>query len=355
MTIKNIVLSGGGHTLFQSLGIIQTLEQNNIWKIENIERIYGTSAGAILGAILCLKFDWDTINEYFLNRPWHDVYSINIQSIMEMYSKKGLFNRNFFEISFKPLLHAKDLNLDITLKELYEYSNIELHLFTFDINYFKFEDINYKSYPDLPLLTAIYMSSAIPILFSPVCLNNKCYIDGGLVSNYPLMFCIEQNCNLDEILGIKNDYCEVVKDENDNNIEKSENDIIEDSLNETEQFNKNILRSSNPITSDSSIIDFIISFFHKVILNLNIDNKIYNIKHEVKCKCQYVSYTFFNKVISSFNTRKQLLDDGIECGNEFINDFLNVKTDSGEKNEDNEGMCCANDILGPSSHIRDNL
>ena len=345
MTIKNIVLSGGGHTLFQSLGIIQTLEKNNVWKIENIEKIYGTSAGSILGAILCLKFDWDTINDYFLNRPWHDVYSINIKSIMEMYSKKGIFNRNFFEVAFKSLLHAKDLNLEITLKELYEYSNIELHLFTFDINYFKFEDINYKSNPDLPLLTAIYMSSAIPILFSPVCLNNKCYIDGGFVSNYPLMFCIEQNCNLDETLGIKNDFdcCEGEKNENQDKVENDiENPSSESS--ESSEVNENKLKKNNIITDDSSIIDFIISFFHKVILNLNIDNKLYKIKNEVKCKCQYISYTFFNKVISSLETRKNLLDDGIVCGNEFIAQFLTCKIECGEKKEDNNVISCENNI-----------
>lgn len=351
MTIKNIVLSGGGHTLFQTLGVIQELEKNDVWKIENIEKIYGTSAGAILASILCLKFDWETINDYFLNRPWHDVYSINIKSIMDMYSKKGLFNRNFFEIAFKPLLNAKDLSMEITLKELYEYSKIELHLFTFDINYFKFEDINYKNNPDLPLLTAIHMSSAIPVFFSPVCLNNKCYIDGGLVSNYPLMFCIEQNNNLDEILGIKNDYDIFVREkkENDDVGEKnksSDETTINYSSDESLKENK----STNLITNDSSIIDFIISFIHKVILNLNIDNKSYNIKHEVKCNCQFISYTFFNKVISSFETRKELLEDGIESGNNFIKKFYTLESDAGEKNEEKDGICCMNDILGPASH-----
>jgi predicted acylesterase/phospholipase RssA len=311
MTIKNIILSGGGHTLFQSLGIIQTLEKNNIWKIENIEKIYGTSAGSLLGAILCLKFDWDTVNDYLLNRPWHDVFSIDIKLIMDIYSKKGLFNRNFFEIAFKPLLHAKDLSLDITLKELYDYSQIELHLFTFDINNFKFEDVNYKSHPDLSLITAIYMSSAIPILFSPVCFNNKCYIDGGFVSNYPLTFCVEQNCNMDEILGIKNGF---------NN---ECNDSVETT---TASSTTNTTNTTNTIDNDSTILDFIISFFHKVILNLNIDNKQYNIKYEVNCNCQYMSYSFFNKAISSFDIRKQLFEDGIDCGNKFVNNITPIET-----------------------------
>lgn len=317
MTIKNIVLSGGGHTLYQSLGIIQTLEKNDIWKIENIEKIYGTSAGALLGAILCLKFDWETLNDYFLNRPWHDVFNIDINTIFSMFSKKGFFNKNQIELSFKPLLHAKDLSLDITLKEFYEYSNIELHIFTFEVNYFKLEDISYKTNPDLSLITALYMSSSLPIMFSPVCIDDKCYIDGGVATNYPLIFCIEQNNNLDEILGIKNVFdvecnstcaCEA----NNNNIKSDV--TINENTSETTTVNKKI----NNINEDSSLLDFFISFFQKVILKLNINNLNHNIKHEINCNCKTVTYTFFNKFVSSVELRKELLENGIECGNQYV-------------------------------------
>ena len=319
MTIKNIVLSGGGHTLYQSLGIIQTLEKNDIWKIKNIEKIYGTSAGALLGAILCLKFDWETLNDYFLNRPWHDVYNIDINTIFSMFSKKGFFNRNQIELSFKPLLHAKDLSLDITLKELYEYSNIELHIFTFDVNYFKLEDISYKTNPDLPLITALYMSSALPIMFSPVCIDDKCYIDGGVATNYPLIFCIEQNHNLDEILGIKNVFdvdCNTTCEANKNDITIHEN---------TPETTTIVNKKFNNINEESSLLDFFISFFQKVILNLNIDNLKHDIKHEISCKCQTITFTFFNQFVSSNELRKQLLENGIECGNIFIDGLYENK------------------------------
>lgn len=324
MTIKNIVLSGGCHTLYQSLGIIQTLEKNDIWKIDNIEKIYGTSAGALLGAILCLKFDWDTLNEYFLNRPWHDVYNIDINTIFSIFSKKGFFNRNQIELSFKPLLHAKDLSLDITLKELYEYSNIELHIFTFEVNYFKLEDISYKTNPDLSLITALYMSSALPIMFSPVCIEDKCYIDGGVVTNYPLIFCIEQNNNLDEILGIKNEFdieCNSTCESNKSHV----------TIDEKEQENTIIKNKYNNINNDSSLLDFFISFFQKVILKLNIGNLKYNIKHEINCDCKTVTYTFFNKFVSSIEIRKELLENGVECGNKYIQKISDKNDKNNEK------------------------
>jgi NTE family protein len=303
MTIKNIVLSGGCHTLYQTLGIIQTLEKNDIWKIENIEKIYGTSAGALLGAILCLKFDWDTLNDYFLNRPWKDVFNVDINTILSIFNTKGFFNRTQLELIFKPLLHAKDLTLNITLKELYEYSNIELYMYSFEINYFKLEEISYKTHPDLSLITALNMTSALPMMFSPVCMDDKCYIDGGTYTNYPLSFCIDQNNKLDEILGIKNVF------NNECNSKCNENKTQDD------EFTS---KKNDIINNESSLLDFFISFFQKLILNLNIDNLTHIIKHEIYCECQTITHTFFNKVISSIETRKELLENGIECGNQYI-------------------------------------
>jgi predicted acylesterase/phospholipase RssA len=317
MTIKNIVLSGGCHTFYQTLGIIQTLEKNDIWKIENIEKIYGTSAGALFGAILCLKFDWDTLNDYFLNRPWIDVFNVDINTILSIFNKKGFFNKTQLELIFKPLLHAKDLTLNITLKELYEYSNIELHMYSFEINYFKLEEISYKTHPDLSLITALNMTSALPMMFSPVCIDNKCYIDGGTYTNYPLSFCIDQNNKLDEILGIKNVF------NNECNSKCNENKTLDD-----EFTNK----KNDIINNESSLLDFFISFFQKLILNLNIDNLTHIIKHEIYCECQPITYSFFNKVISSIETRKELLENGIECGNQYIQN-ISEKSDKPYKED----------------------
>jgi predicted acylesterase/phospholipase RssA len=244
------------------------LEKNDVWKIENIEKIYGTSAGSLLGAILCLKYDWETLNDYFLIRPWNDVFNIDINTIFSIFSKKGFFNRDQIEILFKPLLNAKDLSLDITLKELYEYSNIELHIFTIEVNYFKLEDISYKTNPDLSLITAIYMSSALPIIFSPVCIDNKCYIDGALVTNYPLIFCIEQNNNLDEILGIKNIF-----------------------INES---NNNCDEKNDMINNESSLLDFFISFFQKA--------SIYFINAIFYCSfCHFIMGPIYYKITITSN------------------------------------------------------
>jgi predicted acylesterase/phospholipase RssA len=127
MTIKHLVISGGGPIMIQILGSLQHLENNNIININDIESIYGTSAGAIVGVLICLKFDWNTINDYIIKRPWQDVFKIDPESIFNSYTKKGIFDIKIIEKCFKPLFDAKDISMNITLEEFYIYSNIEIH------------------------------------------------------------------------------------------------------------------------------------------------------------------------------------------------------------------------------------
>ena len=177
MTIKHLVISGGGPIMVQVLGAIQHLEQNNFLNMKDIESIYGTSAGAIIGILICLNYDWETINDYIIKRPWHDVFSIKVQNIFDAYTKKGIFDIKTIEKCFKPLLDAKDISMDINLTDFYNLSRIELHLFSFEINEYKVQDISYLTHPNLSLMTAVQMTCGLPILVTPVCIDDKCFIE----------------------------------------------------------------------------------------------------------------------------------------------------------------------------------
>lgn len=255
MTIKHLVISGGGPSMIQSLAAIQHLEENDFVNMKNIETIYGTSAGAIVGILICLKYDWTTINDYIIKRPWQDVFPIKVQNILDAYTKKGVFDIKTIEKCFKPLLDAKDISMDINLEDFYKYSNIEMHFFTFEINEFKLQDVSYLTFPKLPLLVAIQMTCGLPVLVTPVCLDNKCYIDGGIVCNYSLKYCVESGKKEEEILGFKNKY------NNDNSC----------------------------IGDDSTMLDFIMSFLFKTISSSNLDHIQPIIKNEVVFNTNFLS------------------------------------------------------------------
>ena len=290
--IKHLVISGGGPTMIQTLGSIQHLEENKFIDINNIETIYGTSAGAIIGVLICLKFDWTTLYDYIIKRPWQEVFPINIQNIFDSYTKKGIFDDKTIIKCFKPLLDAKDISMNISLKEFYEYSKIELHVFSFEVNTFQIEDISYLTHPEVSLITAIQMSCAVPVLMSPVCVDDKCYIDGGITCNYPLKHCVDSGKNVEEILGFKNKY---------------------------EDYNKNHVNSS------SSLLDFIMNFLFKIILSISSSSKLQiPITFEVISNTDFLSISTLKSALYSSEVREKLYTNGIETSLKFLSILENA-------------------------------
>jgi len=301
-------MCGGGPTLFQTLGILYHLETTGFYKLENIETIYGTSAGAILGLCIALKFDWETINDYLIKRPWQDVFPIKVQNILDSYTKKGIYDSKNIEKCFKPLFDAKDIPIDINLYDFYKITNVELHFFAFEINEYKIIDISHLTYPNLSVMNAIQMTTAIPILVSPVCVDNKCYVDGGFICNYPLNYCIESGKQPDEILGLKNKY-------SDNN---------------------------NNVTSDTNLLQFLFIFFNKAIFCLNIDNKQPAIKNEIICDVSHMTFESIKYAAIDSLKRKELFESGVSCAKTFLSkstsnsndNCSNEEKDNSEKNKE---------------------
>ena len=287
MNIKHLVIAGGGPTIFQSLGAIQHLEQQKFIEINNIQSIYGTSAGAIVGTLLCLKYDWDTINDYMIKRPWHEVFPINVQNIFDAYTKRGLFDIKTIEKCVKPLLDAKDLSIDINLKDFYEYSNIELHMFSLELNEFKLVDISYKTHPDISLIKAIQMTASLPVILSPAVIDSKCYVDGGIICNYPLQYCLNINKE-EEVLGFKNHY---------------------------NSYN------NNKIDSSSTLLDYVMHFIFKIIYSLSTDDVQPKIKNEVICNSNLMNLENLKNSLKSIETRKELLNNGIESATHFLSNI----------------------------------
>jgi predicted acylesterase/phospholipase RssA len=294
MTIKYLVIAGGGPIGLQFLGALEYLHDQQFWKIEEIESIYATSIGTVIGAFLCLKYDWPTLNKYIIERPWHDAFTLNGKQIFDAFYNKGLFDKKLAEIIFKPLLEAKDLSLGITLKEFYEYSKIEFHLYTFELNKFETIDISYKTHPDLLLTQALTMSSALPGIFMPTFLDDGCYIDGGVMSNYPLSYCLKEHSDPNEILGIT--FYRPIKEDTNNGYK------------------------NNTITVDSSVIDYAIGFFINAMNYIYKNIKRDKIENQVECinDEQFLTLDVIRASISSSEMRKLWIERGINDARLFL-------------------------------------
>jgi predicted acylesterase/phospholipase RssA len=306
MTIKHIVISGGGPTGLLSYGAAKYLEQQHFWSIDNIESIYGTSIGALFGVILSLHHKWNTIDDYIIKCPWGEIFQKNstFHDVLDIYTNKGAMSDDFFDIIMKPLLLAKDLTLDVTLDELYQFNKKEIHIMTVELNTFQLVNLSYKTHPSLKVMDAIKMSCAFPILFSPKIvvetetsdLDNKeekkeerkrvcCYIDGGVMCNYPVNVCMqEQKCDPDEILGFRN---------------------IWEKYNET-------------IDHDSSLVDFLKICVKQMIRKLEDEKSYTGIKNEVSCISETTDYSGWIDLCLSESMRTQYIQRGMTYGEVFL-------------------------------------
>ena len=284
MAIKHLVISGGGPIMFQILSAIQELEKNNFLDMKNIESIYGTSAGAIIAVIISLKFDWETVNDYLIKRPWKDVFPVKVQNIFEAYTKKGIFDIKTIEKCFKPLFDAKDISLNISLEDFFKLTNVDIHMFTFEINSYKTQDISYKTHPTLSLLTAIQMSCALPVLVTPVCIGHECFIDGGIGCNYPLNYCIESGKEPETILGFKNIYCD----------------------------------EKTIINENSTLLDYILKFIFKAVLNLDNYDIQPIIQNQVMFDVTHLSLDILKNALSSVDARRELFEKGKISAKKFL-------------------------------------
>ena len=298
--IKHFVIAGGGHSFFYIFGALRHLHKQNVWKKQHIESIYGTSAGGIIGALLCLDYhfenqtDWDTLHTYFVERPWHNTFPIDAKTIMQCYSNRGLFDKSFVETIFKPLFLSKDIPIDITMKQLYKKSNIDLHLFSFELNRFQTIDISHSTHAELPLLTALHMTSAFPTLFAPhITDDNQCYLDGGIINNYPLEYCIHSGKKKEEILGFRK-------------LKETDTDI---SSNEKQY----------QITKSSTILDYIFTFLYKLIINFSTEYKQPKISNEILFDTKSFSFYYLKKCLTERDLRFQFIQDGEKSAEIYCN------------------------------------
>lgn len=198
--IKHLALSGGTVWGFKMIGILVEAMDTGFIKIENIESIFATSIGSLIAVAISLKIDPPLLREYFVKRPWDVVCKNNRFSVLELYDGRGILHQGFVEELFDPLLKSVDLSCATTLAELYEYNGIDLHIYTTELNQYELVDISFKTHPEWRVIDAVYASCSIPLLFSPLIQDNKCYVDGGFLLNYPIDKCPMENP--DEVFGI---------------------------------------------------------------------------------------------------------------------------------------------------------
>nr|WP_294773934.1 patatin-like phospholipase family protein [uncultured Flavobacterium sp.] len=186
-----LVLSGGGAKGFAHIGVLKVLEENGI----KIDYIGGTSMGAVVGGLYASGYSATQIDSIFYNTNFDELLQDYIpRSSKNFYEKR---NDEMYAISLP--FHKFKIGIPIALsKGMYNYNLLSKlthnvrHIREFDQLPIPFlcvaTDIETGEGIVLKegyLAQALLASSAFPSLFSPVEIDGRVLIDGGVVNNYP--------------------------------------------------------------------------------------------------------------------------------------------------------------------------
>lgn len=374
--IDKLVISGGGPEGLQFLGALKVLEELGVWRRDHIRHIFAVSVGTFMAVLIALDFEWDVIIEYIVSRPWErDLVKTNIDQLLEAYDACGFINQEYYSIFFMPFFKAKDVSLDVTLKEFYDLYPVHLHLYAVNVNNnFEMVEVSHETFPDMPLLTAVQMSSSIPMLIAPVfwgvggagcaggageeaeegleadadaqdegqiappkkkknkkttmaattttmrTTNEKsgCFMDGGLVTSYPILECFEY---------FRNSTSDKSWESDEDNLKSILGVVKVDSHN-----NSSTQGLYTGLTEDMSYLTFSAKFVKMAIQN----GKSYRhtatllgmLPHEVVVHGEQISMSSFHELMSCKAWRESIIEKGAAKGKAFYEKCMESSTSS---------------------------
>jgi NTE family protein len=167
-----LALSGGGARGIAHLGVLKALNEGGIYP----DMISGTSAGSIVGALYCAGYS-----------PEESL------KIVQETRALSVFRPSF---SWKGFLKIDKLAgiLNKYLPENFEDLNLPLIVAASDINEGKTVYFNTGK-----LIKPILASASIPVLFKPMEIDGKNYVDGGILNNLPAEPLVDR---VDRIIGV---------------------------------------------------------------------------------------------------------------------------------------------------------
>lgn len=322
---KNLVLEGGGVRGLAYAGVFSVLEQKGI--LQQIEKVGGSSAGSIAGMLVSIGYTAVEIDSLMMELPlqkFKDGYGGLVGKYKRLKTDFGIFKGEAFEKWLQQLVAYKTGNRYLTFEQLHTLhikNSLYKDFYCTGTNLSKqqLEIFSYQNTPNMPLALAVRISGGVPLYFEPVALDNQLhkikrsdttsfvnyYVDGGMLSNYPIsMF---DSC---ESAGTNPLFCDKVKFNNQTIGIKLERPQQIDSL------NQNSIRI--PAYDINKFSGYLAAFSNLLMETLS--RKYPGLENE-KGRTIYVSQGNVSSIIKKTKQQDKLLlyKNGVNAANNFFN------------------------------------
>jgi NTE family protein len=198
---SNIVFEGAGIRGIAYVGALKYLEENEL--LNNIEKVGGTSAGAIAALAVSLGYDSHDIEKLIYDtkfQKFNDGKFLFIGGIARLNRNYGWYRGKAFIKWLEELIRAKTGDADITFQEMHEAKFKDLYVTGTSLNRQRLLVFSFESYPHMRVKDAVRISMSIPLYFEAVLIDSAGHprdkkdlpehydlmVDGGFTGNFPV-------------------------------------------------------------------------------------------------------------------------------------------------------------------------
>jgi len=201
---KNLVFKGGGVRGVAYMGALEELEQQGV--LDGIERVAGTSSGAIAATLLSFRHNVDDTLALFdsldlrqvpqrsVNGSGRNIALLkNTANYSRLFEKFGWYSSLYFSDWLGDVIaqHCRG-NRRATFRDFNAFGFRDLHVVATNLSHRRSEEFSNTRTPDVAVVDAVRMSMSIPLYFEALRFDGKrfgsgdYYVDGGMFNNYPI-------------------------------------------------------------------------------------------------------------------------------------------------------------------------
>lgn len=221
---KYLALKGGGIRGIAYTGALKVLEEKNI--TEGIEKVAGTSVGAIVGSLFSMGYSAKELEDIMFNLDigtFNDGSWFFLGGQRRMRKNYGWYKGKRLEAWIGKQIKASTGNENTTFKDLHllakkDKKYRDLYITATNLSTQRLEIFSWETFPNLPIKVAVRASVSVPLYYGAVFLdsagnvvskhnktdNYNIYVDGGIMANYPINLFPDSNSQVSKYtLGLK--------------------------------------------------------------------------------------------------------------------------------------------------------
>ncbi|CAL8461215.1 g746 [Coccomyxa elongata] len=206
MVRNHLVLSGSGARFVSFLGAIRCLhEVLDPGFIKNLKSIVASSGGALVAVMIALGYSLELMENLSMSIDYSQMRNFNVASFLD---RCGLDDGAKFVRLFRSMIAGKLQSGDATLYDLYLHSGCKVVITGTDLTAMKPVAFDHISYPTMPVWLALRATMSMPLLFTPVRHAGTCFVDGAMLSPFPMSMLFDR-CEVidgDTVVGLRLNY-----------------------------------------------------------------------------------------------------------------------------------------------------